>query len=173
LNLAELRQYVVDVPDYPKDGVVFKDITPVLSTPRVYKYVIDCMAEEFKDAGVDLVIGIEARGFFFAGPLALKMHKGFIPVRKPGKLPRERISESYALEYGFDALELHSDAISAGQSVILVDDVLATGGTVSACAELVRRLGGTVSGYCFLMELEFLEGRKKLDGERVFSMLQY
>ncbi len=169
----ELRKYIVDVPDFPKPGVVFKDITPVLCNPRIYEAVIGLMYEEFRDAGIDLVLGVESRGFFFAAPLALKLDRGFIPVRKPGKLPRERISAAYALEYGLDALELHSDAVSHGQKVLLVDDVLATGGTISACAELVRKLGGRVAGFCFLMELGFLKGREKLAGERVFSLLKY
>jgi adenine phosphoribosyltransferase len=119
------------------------------------------------------VLGIESRGFFFAAPLAMRLGKGFIPVRKPGKLPRERISASYALEYGVDALEVHRDAIRDGQRCILVDDVLATGGTIAACTQLVRKLGGEVVGVVFLMELTFLSGRQKLEGERVFSVVQY
>jgi adenine phosphoribosyltransferase len=131
------------------------------------------MHDEYKDSGVDLVLGVESRGFFFAAPLAIKLGRGFIPVRKPGKLPRERISASYALEYGVDALEVHRDAIRDGQKVVLVDDVLATGGTIAACAQLVRKLGGEVVGVCFLMELTFLMGRQKLEGEKVFSVVQY
>ncbi len=153
--------------------MVFKDITPVLCNPRIYEAGIGRMQEEFRAAGIDLVLGVESRGFFFAAPLALKLDRGFIPVRKPGKLPRERISAAYALEYGLDALELHSDAVNHGQKVLLVDDVLATGGTISACAELVRKLGRQVAGFCFLMELGFLKGREKLEGERVFSLLKY
>lgn len=173
MDVRELRDYIVEVPDFPKPGISFKDITPVLKTPAAYRFVIDRMYDEFKDAGVDLVLGIESRGFFFAAPLAMRLGKGFIPVRKPGKLPRERISASYALEYGVDALEVHRDAIRDGQKVILVDDVLATGGTIAACAQLVRKLGGEVVGVAFLMELTFLMGREKLEGERVFSVVQY
>ena len=173
MDARTLRDYIVEVPDFPKPGISFKDITPVLKTPEAYRFVIDRMHDEFKDAGVDLVLGIESRGFLFAAPLAMRLGKGFIPVRKPGKLPRERISASYALEYGVDALEVHRDAIRNGQKVILVDDVLATGGTIAACASLVRKLGGEVVGVAFLMELTFLMGREKLENERVFSVVQY
>jgi len=169
----ELKKFIVEVPDFPKPGISFKDITPVLKNPAAYRFVIDRMHDKYRDAGVDLVLGVESRGFFFAAPLAIKLGRGFIPVRKPGKLPRERISASYALEYGVDALEVHRDAIRDGQKVVLVDDVLATGGTIAACAQLVRKLGGEVVGICFLMELTFLMGRQKLEGENVFSVVQY
>jgi adenine phosphoribosyltransferase len=173
MDARELKKHIVEVPDFPKPGISFKDITPVLKTPEAYKFVIDRMYDEYKDAGVDLVLGIESRGFFFGSPLSLKLGKGFIPVRKPGKLPRERISASYALEYGVDALEVHRDAIRNGQKCVLIDDVLATGGTIAACAQLVRKLGGEVVGIGFLMELTFLMGRQKLEGEKVFSVVQY
>jgi adenine phosphoribosyltransferase len=169
----DLKQFVLDVPDFPKPGVVFKDITPLLNSPSAYDFTIGRMAEAFRDTPVDLVLGVESRGFFFGAPLALRMGKGFIPIRKPGKLPRERISASYQLEYGIDALEMHRDAVGAGHRVILVDDVLATGGTICACAELVRQLGGNVVGFCFLMELEFLKGREKLQGENIVSLIRY
>jgi adenine phosphoribosyltransferase len=170
---AELKKHIVEVPDFPKPGISFKDITPILKNPAAYRYVIDRMHDEYRDKGVDLVLGIESRGFFFAAPLAIKLGRGFIPVRKPGKLPRERISASYALEYGVDALEVHRDAVRDGQKVVLVDDVLATGGTIAACAQLVRKLGGEVVGVAFLMELTFLMGRQKLEEEKVFSVVQY
>jgi adenine phosphoribosyltransferase len=173
MDVRELKTCIVEVPDFPKPGISFKDITPVLRNPAAFRYVIDRMYDEYRDSGVDLVLGVESRGFFFAAPLAVKLGRGFIPVRKPGKLPRERISASYALEYGVDALEVHRDAVRNGQKVILVDDVLATGGTIAACAQLVRKLGGEVVGICFLMELTFLMGRQKLDGEKVFSVVQY
>ena len=163
----------MEVPDFPKPGISFKDITPVLKHPPAYKFVIDRLHEEYRDKGVDLVLGVESRGFFFGAPLALKLGKGFVPVRKPGKLPRERISASYALEYGVDALEVHQDAIGRGEKVVLVDDVLATGRTIAACAHLVRKLGGEVVGIAFLMELSFLNGREKLQGENVFAVVQY
>jgi adenine phosphoribosyltransferase len=173
MDAQELKRHIVEVPDFPKPGISFKDITPVLKHPPAFRWVIDRMHEEYKDAGVDLVLGIESRGFFFGAPLSLRLGRGFIPVRKPGKLPRERISASYALEYGVDALEVHRDAIGTGQRCVLVDDVLATGGTIAACAQLVRKLGGEVIGIAFLMELTFLMGREKLDGEKVFSVVQY
>ncbi|MCK6478635.1 MAG: adenine phosphoribosyltransferase [Planctomycetaceae bacterium] len=173
MDARELKTYIVEVPDFPKPGISFKDITPVLKSPAAYRFVIDRMHDEFKDRGVDLVLGVESRGFLFGAPLAVKLGKGFIPVRKPGKLPRERISASYALEYGVDALEVHRDAVRDGQKVVLVDDVLATGGTIAACAQLVRKLGGEVVGVAFLMELSFLSGRDKLEGEHVFSVVQY
>lgn len=173
MDALELKTHIVEVPDFPKPGISFKDITPVLKDPAAYRYVVDRMYEEYKDSRVDLVLGVESRGFLFGAPLAVKLGRGFIPVRKPGKLPRERISASYALEYGVDALEVHRDAVRDGQRVVLVDDVLATGGTIAACAQLVRKLGGEVVGVCFLMELTFLMGRQKLDGEKVFSVVQY
>jgi adenine phosphoribosyltransferase len=173
MDELELRNYIVEVPDFPKPGISFKDITPVLKSPEAYRFVIDRMYDEFKDRGVDLVLGVESRGFFFGAPLAVKLGRGFIPVRKPGKLPRERISASYALEYGVDALEVHRDAVRDGQKVVLVDDVLATGGTIAACAQLVRKLGGEVVGVSFLMELSFLMGRQKLEGEEVFAVVKY
>jgi len=173
MDSRELKTFIVEVPDFPKPGISFKDITPVLKNAAAYRFVIDRMHDEFKDRGVDLVLGVESRGFLFGAPLAVKLGKGFIPVRKPGKLPRERISASYALEYGVDALEVHRDAVRDGQRVVLVDDVLATGGTIAACAQLVRKLGGEVVGVSFLMELSFLAGREKLEGEHVFSVVQY
>jgi len=173
MDTTELKTHIVEVPDFPKPGISFKDITPVLKSPTAYRYVIDRMYEQYKDSGVDLVLGVESRGFLFGAPLAVKLGRGFIPVRKPGKLPRERISASYALEYGVDALEVHRDAVRDGQKVVLVDDVLATGGTIAACTQLVRKLGGEVVGVCFLMELTFLMGRQKLEGEKVFSVVQY
>jgi len=173
MDALELKEFIVEVPDFPKPGISFKDITPVLKSPAAYRFVIDRMHDEFKGRGVDLVLGVESRGFLFGAPLAVALGKGFIPVRKPGKLPRERISASYALEYGVDALEVHRDAVRDGQKVVLVDDVLATGGTIAACAQLVRKLGGEVVGIAFLMELSFLNGREKLEGERVFSVVQY
>jgi adenine phosphoribosyltransferase len=173
MDERELKDHIVEVPDFPKPGISFKDITPVLKNAEAYRFVIDRMYDEFRDRGVDLVLGVESRGFLFGAPLAVKLGRGFIPVRKPGKLPRERISASYALEYGVDALEVHRDAVRDGQKVVLVDDVLATGGTIAACAQLVRKLGGEVVGVSFLMELSFLMGRQKLEGEHVFAVVKY
>ncbi|MHC4922984.1 MAG: adenine phosphoribosyltransferase [Planctomycetota bacterium] len=169
----ELKKYIVEVPDFPKPGISFKDITPVLDHAEAYQYTIDAMAEAFKDDDIDMVLGVESRGFLFGAPLALQLGKGFIPVRKPGKLPRERISASYALEYGVDALEMHKDAVADGHRVILVDDVLATGGTIAACVQMVEKMGGVVVGVAFLMELTFLAGREKLGDLKVFSVVEY
>jgi adenine phosphoribosyltransferase len=168
-----LKDYVVEVPDFPKPGISFKDITPILKNPEAFRTVVDRMADEFKNDRVDLVLGVESRGFLFAAPLAIKMGRGFIPIRKPGKLPRERISASYALEYGVDALEMHRDAVKGGQRVVIVDDVLATGGTIAACVQLVQKLGGEVVGVAFLLELTFLAGRDKLREQKVVSVIQY
>lgn len=173
MDADDLKDLIVEVPDFPKPGISFKDITPILQDPVAFQFVIDNLAAAYKDDDVDLVLGIESRGFLFGAPLALALGKGFIPVRKPGKLPRERISASYALEYGVDALEVHRDAVQGGQKVILVDDVLATGGTIAACTQLVQRLGGEVVGVAFLMELTFLAGREKLGGAHVHSVVQY
>jgi adenine phosphoribosyltransferase len=173
MDQRALKDYVVEVPDFPKPGISFKDITPILKNPEAYRTVIDRMADEFKSDRVDLVLGVESRGFLFAAPLAVKMGRGFIPIRKPGKLPRERISASYALEYGVDALEMHRDAVKGGQRVVIVDDVLATGGTIAACVQLVQKLGGEVVGVAFLLELSFLAGREKLRDQKVVSVIQY
>ncbi len=173
MEADDLKDLIVEVPDFPKPGISFKDITPILQDPRAFKFVVESLADAFRGDDVDLVLGIESRGFLFGAPLAFVLGKGFIPVRKPGKLPRERISASYALEYGVDALEVHRDAVQGGQRVILVDDVLATGGTIAACVQLVKKLGGEVVGVGFLMELTFLAGREKLPGLHVSSVVQY
>lgn len=173
MDARQLKSLILEVPDFPKPGISFKDITPVLRDPAAFRYVVDRLHDEYRDREVDLVLGVESRGFLFGAPLAFRMGKGFIPVRKPGKLPRERISATYALEYGVDALEVHRDSIADGQRVVLIDDVLATGGTIAACARLVRDLGGEVVGIGFLMELSFLAGREKLEGDAVFSVVQY
>ena len=169
----QLQGLIVEVPDFPKPGVSFKDITPVLRDPGALGYVVDRLHGEFRGAGVDLVLGVESRGFLFAAPLAVRLGRGLVPVRKPGKLPRETASADYALEYGTDTLEVHRDAVHRGQRCLVVDDVLATGGTAAACARLVRDLGGEVAGLAFVLELGFLDGRRKLEGERVFSLLRY
>jgi adenine phosphoribosyltransferase len=173
MDANELKKYIVEVPDFPKPGISFKDITPVLENPEAYQWTIDQMAKAFDGIEFDMVLGVESRGFLFGAPLALHMGKGFIPIRKPGKLPRERISASYALEYGVDALEMHKDAIADGHKVVLVDDVLATGGTIAACVQMVEKLGGEVVGVAFLMELTFLAGREKLAEQKVISVVQY
>ena len=170
---AALRATIRDVPDFPKPGILFKDITPVLSDPALFRAVIKKMCEQFGNSRVDLVVGIESRGFILAAPLALELGVGFVPIRKPGKLPYEKLRVDYALEYGQDALEAHIDAIVAGHRVLIVDDVLATGGTAAAAAQLVRELGGGVVALCFLIELSFLNGRRKLAGLPVHAMVTY
>jgi adenine phosphoribosyltransferase len=161
------------VPDFPKAGILFYDITTLLRDPEGFHSVIDSLALPFGDAAIDIVVGIESRGFIIGGAVADRIGAGFSPVRKPGKLPSKTVRESYALEYGTDSLEIHDDAVAPGQRVLIVDDVIATGGTAKATAALVRKLGGTVHGLAFLIELVALNGRAQLEGENVFSVLKY
>ena len=168
-----LKQLIREVPDFPKPGILFYDITTLLKDPGGLKSSIDAFKDQYADLGVDVVIGVEARGFIFAPVLAYALGAGFVPVRKPKKLPAERASVTYALEYGTDTLEIHKDAVKPGSRVLIVDDLLATGGTAKAVTELVEGLGGTVAGLGFMVELTFLPGRAKLDGYDVFSLLQY
>ena len=169
----DLAKYIRDIPDWPKPGVLFKDITTLLKEPEAFREAVDRLAEPFKDKNIDLVVSIEARGFIFGGALAYKLGAGFVPARKPGKLPAETIKEEYALEYGTDALEIHKDAIKPGQKVLLFDDVLATGGTLSAAARLIERLGGEIVGIALLIDLTFLKGREKLKKYEVHSLIEY
>ena len=162
-----------DIPDWPKPGIVFRDITPLLAAPDAFALTVDALAAPYADEQIDKVIGIEARGFVFAAPLAYRRGAGFVPVRKAGKLPWEIEREEYALEYGTDLLELHRDAVHPGEHVLIVDDVIATGGTAAATARLVERLGGIVAGFTFLLELVELGGRSQLEGRRVHAVLQY
>ena len=162
-----------DIPDWPKPGIVFRDITPLLAAPDAFALTVDALAAPFADEHIDKVIGIEARGFVFAAPLAYRRGAGFVPVRKAGKLPWEIEREEYALEYGTDLLELHRDAVHPGEHVLVVDDVIATGGTAAATARLVERLGGIVAGFSFLLELADLGGRAQLEGRRVHAVLRY
>jgi adenine phosphoribosyltransferase len=168
-----LKGYVRDVPDFPQPGVLFKDITPLLADVVAFSSVIDLIVVAFGRGNMDKVCGIEARGFILASPVAYHAGAGFFPIRKQGKLPGETVSESYALEYGEATLEVHSDAVDPGDRVLIVDDVIATGGTAAAAARLVERLGGTVAGIACLIELEFLGGRKMLDGYDLFSLVRY
>ena len=168
-----LKELIRDIPDFPKPGVDFKDITPLLANKKAFTYAIDAIAQLFDRDAIDKVLGIEARGFMIAAPLAYRFTAGLIPVRKKGKLPWEVESESYALEYGEDHLELHKDAIEPGERILIVDDVLATGGTARATAELTERCGGKVSGIAFLMELSALGGRDRLEGYQLHSLLKY
>ncbi|MGH9059730.1 MAG: adenine phosphoribosyltransferase [Acidimicrobiales bacterium] len=170
-----LKDLVRDVPDFPRPGVVFKDITPLLADAAAFAAAVSALAGRFAGAGagVDAVVGIEARGFIAAAPVAVELSAGFVPVRKSGKLPFEVTAEDYQLEYGSDRLEVHSDGVRAGQGVLIVDDVLATGGTASAAVRLVERLGGRVVGLGFFLELGFLGGRDRLAGYDVVSLLDY
>ena len=162
-----------DVPDFPKPGIVFKDITPLLADPDTLSAAVDLMIEAFRDAGVDKVLAIESRGFLFGAPLATALGAGLVPARKQGKLPWQRHRVEYALEYGTDAIEIHRDAIDASERVLIVDDLLATGGTARAATDIVRTTGGEVVAIAFLIELAFLDGRAKLDGIPVWSLLRY
>jgi adenine phosphoribosyltransferase len=168
-----LAALVRDIPDFPKPGVTFKDITPLLADPAGLRAAVDGIGERFQDAGVDRVLGVEARGFILAAPIAYRFGAGFTPVRKAGKLPWQVEAEEYALEYGTDLLEIHKDAIEPGERVLVVDDVLATGGTAAATVRLVERLGGTVVGLGFVLELAFLGGRSQLAGRDVVSLVTY
>ncbi|GAA3748487.1 adenine phosphoribosyltransferase [Spinactinospora alkalitolerans] len=159
---ALIEQCVREIPDYPKPGVMFKDITPLLADPKAFAAVVEAVAGAYEPSAVDYVIGLEARGFILAAPVALELAAGFVPIRKAGKLPARTFRESYDLEYGTATIEMHTDAIAPGSRVLIVDDVLATGGTGRAAVELVRRAGGTVVGFSVLMELAFLKGREKL-----------
>ncbi|HEX7999088.1 MAG TPA: adenine phosphoribosyltransferase [Pyrinomonadaceae bacterium] len=171
--MNELKALIREVPDFPKPGINFYDITTLLKHPEGLRQTVDALAAQFSGEKVDAVIGIEARGFIFAPALAYHMQAGFVPVRKPRKLPAECASISYDLEYGQDTLEIHRDAISAGHRVIIADDLLATGGTARAVVDLVEQLGGTVAGLVFVVELEFLPGRERLAGYDVRSLIKY
>lgn len=171
--MNHLKQLIREVPDFPKPGIQFYDITTLLKDKRGFRETIDALGEHYRKSPVDVVIGIEARGYFFAPAMALALGAGFVPVRKPKKLPHVVKSVNYELEYGIDQLEIHADAIDPGQNVLIIDDVLATGGTASAVARLVQEVGGTVAGLGFVIELTFLKGRSRLNGYDVFSLLQY
>ena len=168
-----LKKLIREVPDYPKPGILFYDITTLLKDGPGFRQVIDALKEHYQGSAVDMVVGIEARGFIFAPALAYALGAGFVPVRKPRKLPSDRVSVSYKLEYGTDSLEIHTDAIQPGHRVLIVDDLLATGGTAAAVTKLVEQVGGKVAGMGFVVELTFLNGREKLAGHDVFSLLQY
>jgi adenine phosphoribosyltransferase len=171
--MDELRKMIREVPDFPKPGINFYDITTLLKHPDGLRRTVDALAAEYEGAQVDTVIGVEARGFIFAPALAYHLHAGFVPVRKPRKLPAECASISYELEYGQDTLEIHRDAVGEGHRVLIADDLLATGGTARAVVDLVESLGGKVVGLVFVVELEFLPGRAKLEGYDVRSLIKY
>lgn len=171
--MDHLKTLIREVPDFPKPGILFYDITTLIKDACGFRSVIDGLKNHYQGAAVDIVLGIEARGFIFAPALAYALGAGFVPVRKPNKLPAERVSVSYDLEYGKDSLEMHRDAIGHGQNILIVDDLLATGGTAAAAARMVADVGGRVAGIGFVIELTFLQGRQKLGGYDVFSLLQY
>jgi adenine phosphoribosyltransferase len=169
----DLKAHIRHVPDFPKAGILFYDITTLLGRPDGYRATIDRLSAPFVGQGIDIVVGIESRGFILAAAVADRIGAGFVPIRKPGKLPARTLTQTYALEYGTDALEIHVDAFGPGQRVLIVDDVLATGGTAAAAVQLVSQAGGQLHGLAFLIELEFLNGRAKLAGQDVTSVLKY
>lgn len=173
LDTSILRQTIRDIPDFPKAGVTFKDITPLLSDPAAFSSAVDAIVVSFGRGSIDKVVGIEARGFIIAAPVAYHFGAGFVPLRKPGKLPYKTLSQTYELEYGQDTLEIHADALAPGDRVLIVDDVLATGGTARAAADLVQQSGATVTGLAFVIELEFLKGAARLSDFEFVSLLKY
>jgi adenine phosphoribosyltransferase len=173
MELAQLRSLIRDVPDFPQEGVLFKDITPLLADPMAFSTVIDLFVVHFGRGNVDKVVGIEARGFIIASPVAYHFGAGFVPVRKKDKLPWKTEAAEYSLEYGTATLEVHTDAVQPGERVLIVDDVLATGGTAKATADLIERIGGKVVGLAFLIELGFLNGRDRLEGYDLFTLIDF
>jgi adenine phosphoribosyltransferase len=173
VDIEQIKALVRDVPDFPEPGIVFKDITPVLADPMAFSTITDMIVVHFGRGNVDKVVGIEARGFILASPVAYHFNAGFVPIRKKGKLPWDTVEEEYALEYGTATLDVHSDAVRPGERVLIVDDVLATGGTAKAAASLVEKIGGKVCGIACLIELDFLHGRDKLAGYELFTLIRY
>ena len=173
MSVDELRAKIREVPDFPKPGILFYDITTLLKDATAFRDAVNLLTKPYRDQRIDVVVGMESRGFIFSAPMAYELGVGFVPVRKLGKLPAETVSVEYALEYGTNTLEVHRDAITPGQRVLIVDDLLATGGTVSGTIELVRRLGGEVVSLAFLVELRFLKGRERLRGYDVYSVIEY
>jgi adenine phosphoribosyltransferase len=173
MSAEDLRAKIREIPDFPKPGILFYDITTLLKDADAYREAVDLMLEPYENEGVEIVVGMESRGFIFSSPMAYKLSAGLVPVRKLGKLPAETLSVEYALEYGSNTLEIHRDAITAGQRVLIVDDLLATGGTVRGTIDLVERLQGVVVGLAFLVELDFLKGRERLGNHRVTSVIRY
>jgi adenine phosphoribosyltransferase len=170
---AELKDFIRDIPDFPKPGILFRDITPLLQDPAALSLAVEFMTHTFRSQHIDIVVGAESRGFIFGTAVARNLTAGFVPIRKPGKLPGPKISLSYELEYGLDTLEIHADSIKPGQRVLMVDDLLATGGTMRACCDLVEKLGGQIIGISFLIELLGLQGRERLSRWATYSVLSY
>ena len=169
----DLKRYIRDIPDWPKKGILFRDITPLLLNPKAFAAAVEALCADFTEAGIEYVAAVEARGFIFGAAVAEKLGAGFVPIRKKGKLPWQTESVSYDLEYGTDTLEVHSDAIESGGKVLMVDDLLATGGTMAAACELIEKIGGTVAGIAFLIELAGLQGREKMADYKVASIISY
>ncbi|MCP1995212.1 adenine phosphoribosyltransferase [Flavobacterium sp. HSC-61S13] len=169
----DIEKYIRNIADFPKKGVIFKDITPLLNDPQAMRYATEQLLKLVGNQKIDKVVGMESRGFFFGTVIAQELNAGFIPVRKPGKLPYDKVSQEYALEYGSDILEIHADAILPGQNILIHDDVLATGGTAEAVCKMVEKMGGNIVQFNFLMELTFLNGREKLKNHQVMSLLKY
>jgi adenine phosphoribosyltransferase len=169
----DLKDYIRDVPDFPEPGIIFKDITPLLGDVKAFDHTIAQLVERYKDADFDVIVPVESRGFLFGAPLARELAKGIVPVRKPGKLPAETLSTNYELEYGANTMEIHVDGVKKGQKALIIDDLLATGGTLAATARLVEMAGGVVSEIGVIIELSFLDGRKNLAAYDVYSMIQY
>ncbi|HXE71398.1 MAG TPA: adenine phosphoribosyltransferase [Candidatus Nitrosotenuis sp.] len=172
-TLIDLKERIRDIPDFPQKGILFRDITTLLQDGSAFRYAVDRLVDQFRGTEATHVAAVEARGYIFGAPLAHALNLGFVPVRKPGKLPSETLREEYELEYGKNILEIHNDALKAGDKVIVVDDLIATGGSARATARLVEKLGARVVGFCFLIELTFLNGRQALDGYEVFSLITY
>jgi adenine phosphoribosyltransferase len=173
VEIEQIQALIRDVPDFPEPGIVFKDITPVLADPIAFSTIVDLIVVHFGRGNVDKVVGIEARGFILAAPVAYHFGAGLVPVRKAGKLPHDTLNEEYALEYGTATLEIHKDAVAPGERVLIVDDVLATGGTAKATASLVERIGGQICGIACLIELDFLKGRERLEGFDLLTLIHY
>ena len=173
LSIDTLKASIRDVPDFPKKGIIFKDITTLLNKKDLLDYTIKQLIQDFKSKKIDCVVGMESRGFIFGTPVAIALGAGFVPIRKPGKLPAKTISETYQLEYGTDTLEIHADAFPKNSRILIIDDLLATGGTAEASIKLVEKAGGKVEGIAFVIELEFLKGRKKLKNQKVVSLIKY
>jgi adenine phosphoribosyltransferase len=171
--MSDLSRYIRDIPDFPKPGILFRDITTLLQNPTAFAEAVEALAAPCRGKQVEAVAGIESRGFIFGAALARLLNVGFVPIRKPGKLPAEKVREEYQLEYGTDAVEVHRDAVKPGQRVLMVDDLLATGGTMAASCSLIERIGGTIAGVAFLIELTFLNGREKLKGREVHAVIRY
>ena len=169
----DLKDYIRSIPDFPKPGIMFRDITPMLAAPEAFGFVIKQFADHFREKNVTAIIAAEARGFIFAAPLALELNAAFVPVRKPGKLPFDTHAFHYELEYGTDSLEMHTDALSAGDRVLLVDDLLATGGTIETCIRMTEKAGATVAGCAFVIELDFFKARERMPGYDMLSLIHY